>query len=147
MSVVRSRACETARALASRSLDETLDVVPRELLALHLATCGECARFAADTEAATHLLRREPLVATRVEVRGLLRRPAPRRTVNAVAAAAAAALSLGLASLAGGSAGPLTQTAAPPPGRVVVVPVKLPIGQRLAEAEFAVGARSTRFGA
>jgi len=146
VSVVRSRACETARALASRSLVETLDVVPRELLALHLATCGECARFAADTEAATHLLRREPLVATRVEVRGL-RRPAPRRTVNAIAAAAAAALSLGLASLAGGSAGPLTQTAAPPPGRVVVVPVKLPIGQRLAEAEFAVGARSTRFGA
>ena len=133
-----SRACETARALVSRSLDEALDVVPRDVLALHVATCASCARFAADTEASTRLLRDAPLEPHRVELGRSLRRGASSWSHHA-AAAGVAALAVGLASLAGGSAGPVTQVAAPT--RAVLSPVKLPIGQRLAEAEFAAGRR------
>ena len=133
-----SRACETARALVSRSLDEALDVVPRDVLALHVATCASCARFAADTEAATRLLRAAPLEQHRVELRRPLRRGASSWSHHA-AAAVAAAFAVGLASLAGGSTGPVTQVASPT--RAVLPPVKLPIGQRLAEADFAAGRR------
>ena len=133
-----SRACETARALVSRSLDEALDVVPRDVLALHVATCAACARFAADTEAVTRLLRDAPLEPHRVELRRPLHRAASRRSHHA-AAAVAAAFAVGVASLAGGSTGPVRQVASPT--RAVLSPVKLPIGQRMAEADFAAGRR------
>ena len=133
-----SRACETVRALVSRSLDEALDVVPRDVLALHVATCASCARFAADTEAATRLLRDAPLEPHCVELGRPLRRGASRWSHHA-AAAVAAAFAIGVASLAGGSTGPVTPVASPT--RAVLSPMKLPIGQRMAEADFAAGRR------
>ena len=132
-----SDACETARALVSRSLDEPLDLVPRDVLVLHLRSCAACARFAAHTENVISLLRSAPLELYRLELTGhsLRRRPAG-RTGRAIAAAAAA-FAVGLVSLAGGSTGPVTQVASP--ARSVITPVKLPIGQRMAEADFAAG--------
>lgn len=133
-----SDACETARALVSGSLDEELDLVPRDVLALHLLSCAACAGFAADTEWATRLLRNAPLERYRLELPRPLRRGAAGGARRAIAAAAAA-FAVGVASLAGGSTGPVAQEISPT--RTVISPVKLPIGQRLAETEFAAGRR------
>ena len=120
------------------SLDEPLDDVPRGVLALHLERCPDCTRFAHEIGLAAQLLRRAPLERFRLPP-GKIRRRRTSRVASRVAAAAITLFAVGVASLAGGAA-------APAPGvtierRAVLSPIKLPIGQRMAEPDFTAAVR------
>jgi hypothetical protein len=144
LDIARSTDCDEARALASLALDGALaDDVGRRFLHRHLEECAACARFAADVASATALLRGAPLEPYRcgpLAARRLGPASGAHRAHWATMAAAVVAVAVGVASL--------PQAADPPtPLRPVVAavhvpagpPVKLPIGQKSAESDFADG--------
>jgi hypothetical protein len=133
-------ACDEARALASLSLDDALtDDVGRRFLRRHLRQCAECRDFVAHLEHVTEMLRNAPLE------RFTCGRVVPQRASStrgqwASTAIAVLALGLGVASLpkAADHPAPLRPVVASvdvPAG----APVKLPIGQKSAESDFADG--------
>ena len=144
LDTVWTSACDEARALASLALDGALtDDVGRRALHRHLGECAACARFAGEIASATALLRGAPLEPYRcgpVSARRL--GTVAHRAHWAVSAAAVVAIAVGVASLPQASNPPM-------PLRPVVAavhvpagaPVKLPIGQRSAESDFAADYR------
>jgi anti-sigma factor RsiW len=138
--------CDDARALASLALDGMLaDDVGRRALRRHLETCDACAAFVAEIGAVTTLLRGARLEPFRSAPLGGIQQPASRahRASWVTTAAAVAAVVVAVAAL------PHDKPAAPrgaptvgpaSPSRASLVPVKLPIGQRSAESDFAARA-------
>ena len=137
-------ACDEARALASLALDGALtDDVGRRVLRRHLGECAACARFAAEIASATALLRGAPLEPYRC---GPL---AARRLGPAAGAHRAHWARWRPPSSRSPWASPrfLRRATRPTPLRPVVAavdvpagaPVKLPIGQKSAESDFADG--------
>jgi hypothetical protein len=132
--------CDEARALASLDLDDALDdELGRRFLKRHLEDCADCREFVTHLEHVTALLRDAPLE------RFTCGRIAPRRrnatrTHWASTAVAVLTVGLGVASLpkAADHQAPLRPVVASvdvPAGS----PVKLPIGQKSAEADFTAG--------
>lgn len=142
LDIAWGRPCDEARALASLALDASLtDEVSRRFLRRHLSECAACARFVSEMDSATALLRSAPLDPFRCgPVSGSRLGPVAHRAHWAVSAAAVVAIAIGVASLPQASNPPM-------PLRPVVAavhvpagaPVKLPIGQRSAESDFADG--------
>ncbi|HET9242339.1 MAG TPA: hypothetical protein VFN99_02780 [Gaiella sp.] len=135
-----SRACERARLDASLALDGALaGQVELEALWHHLGACAACAAFAAELGHATTLVRTKPLEPVRLELTGprlaRARMDGRRGPWTSVAVVLVAAI-LGTTQLSGlgreaPERGPATVTGAEP--------VRLPIGQRSAAEDFAVG--------
>jgi len=129
--------CDDVRALVSLALDEPLvDELGERLIQRHVSECAACARFVAEIGAATALLRSAPLepfpCAPFAAARAV--RTSAHRSHWATMAAAIVAVTIGVASL--------PQSASPPPpspdgAARADGPAKLPIGQRLAESDFA----------
>ena len=95
----RSLLCERTRGWVSLSLDGELSEFERALLDAHLGRCPECSVFAADTRAATTLLRAAPLERPLQQISP----PVIRRRIGASAlrVGAAAAVVVGALGLAG----------------------------------------------
>ena len=132
--------CDEARALASLALDDALtDEIGRRFLRRHLAGCEECRDFVAHLEQVTVLLRNAPL--ERFTCGRVVRSCRRSSRANwATTAAAMLAIGAGVGSLpkAGDRPMPLRPVVASvdvPAG----APVKLPIGQKSAESDFAAG--------
>jgi anti-sigma factor RsiW len=138
-------ACDDARLRASLELDGELDDLGRLQLRRHLESCAGCARHVADMWAATSLLRSAPpepygcgLTGTR-----LMRSCSTGGGHHwAGAAVAVAALVLATASLPRSEATDtgLRSAAAADARPALVMPLKLPIGQRSAVEDFAAEA-------
>jgi hypothetical protein len=137
-------ACDEARSLVSPALDGALDDVGRHFLDRHVRDCVACAQFAADVGAVRSLLRGAPLEPFHsgfVPGRRVMGKAARAHRAHwATTAAAVVAIGIGVASL------PQAETTPAPLPRVVAAvdvpaggPVKLPIGQRSAESDFAAG--------
>ena len=138
LDIVPRSVCAEVHALVSLALDDALtDELGAHLVTRHVAECVACARFAADVGAFTHLLRQAPLEPHRcgpvtVASRGRAR---AHRVYAATTAAAVLAVAIGVGSL--------PQATSPPPPLVppdslrAAAPVKLPIGQKSAESDFA----------
>ena len=135
--------CEAARMRASLALDGELDDVGRLLLRGHLAVCAECAGFTAGMRSTQTALRQAQLQPFACALpRGLLHRPStmlrrlPRTGIAAAVAVAVGATSFSLAQDAigpnGGGTRPAVNTK-----RHLVIPFRLPIGQRSARDDFA----------
>ena len=140
LDILAGTACDEARALASLALDDALDdEVGRRFLRRHLAACDDCRAFVAHLEQVTAMLRDAPLE------RFTCGRLAPRRTKAtrahwASTAVAVLAVGVGVASLPKAAdrpapLRPVVESVDVPAG----APVKLPIGQKSAESDFAAG--------
>jgi predicted anti-sigma-YlaC factor YlaD len=147
LAIARTTDCDEARALASLALDGALtDDLGRRFLHRHVGECAACARFTAEIASATALLRDAPLEPYRcgpLAARRLGPASGAHRMHWATMAAAIVAMAVGVASL--------PQAADPPtPLKPMVAavhvpagpPVKLPIGQKSAESDFADGLNS-----
>jgi hypothetical protein len=137
LDIASGSVCDDVRALASLALDGALvDEVGKRLLGRHVGDCPACARFVSEMGATTALLRIAPLEPFRCApfAAGRVGRTGAHRSHWATMAAAIVAVTIGVASLPQSSSPP-----APVPGGVVRAdaPVKLPIGQRTAESDFA----------
>jgi predicted anti-sigma-YlaC factor YlaD len=106
-------ACDRARESLSLALDGELSELERTRLDLHLAQCGDCRSFQAESSATTMLLRAAPQQPMSVPiVLPRTRRLSTARMMQAGAAAAAVALVAGLSAVqsigqrAASSAGP-----------------------------------------
>jgi anti-sigma factor RsiW len=145
-----SLACDDARALASLALDGMLlDDLRRRQLRRHLETCAACAAFVAEIGSVTALLRHAPLEPYRSSTLGGMQQPVRRahRAPWVTTSTAVAAVVLAVASLpheTPSQARPGRAIAAAGAMRVGLPPVKLPIGQRSAESDFAAGAHRLR---
>jgi hypothetical protein len=138
-------ACDDARALASLALDGMLvDDVGLRFLRRHLETCAACAGFVAEIGSFTALVRSAPLEPFRCAPLDGMQRPVARahRAPWVTTATAVAAVVLVVASL------PHETPSQARGGRAVaaaargsLAPVKLPIGQRSAESDFAAGSQ------
>jgi anti-sigma factor RsiW len=142
-------ACDDARLYASLAVDGALDDVGLAQLRSHLAVCPACASLVAEMRAVVALVRRAPQEPYRCEPPGarLLRSCSSNRPHWAGAAVAVIALVLATASLPG-AADPtsrLDSRAGSESSPRLVVPFKLPIGQRSAVDDFVVAAPD-RFG-
>jgi Putative zinc-finger len=139
-------ACDDARALASLALDGMLvDDVGLRFLRRHLETCAACAGFVAEIGSFTALVRSAPLEPFRCAPLDGMQRPVARahRAPWVTTATAVAAVVLVVASL------PHETPSQARGGRTVaargsLAPVKLPIGQRSAESDFAAGSQFPR---
>jgi anti-sigma factor RsiW len=109
----RSLLCERSRGWVSLSLDGELSEFERALLDAHLGRCAECSVFAADTRAATTLLRAAPLERPLQQISP----PAIRRRIGASALRVGAAAAVVVGAL--GLAGSMTVSSGP---RVSAVP-------------------------
>lgn len=143
-------ACDDARALASLALDGMLlDDVGRRILHRHLDTCAACTAFVAEIGSATALLRGAPLEPFRCAPLAIRQQPIVRanRTAWVTTATAVAAVVLAVASLPHETPAPAQgerTVAAAGTARAGLAPVKLPIGQRSAESDFAAGRQRLR---
>jgi len=104
----RSLLCERTRGWVSLSLDGELSEFERALLDAHLDRCPECATFAADTRAATTLLRVAPLERPLQQISP----PLVRRRIGASALRVAAAAAVVVGAL--GLVGSTTLSSGPP---------------------------------
>ena len=131
--------CDDARLLASLALDGIVDDLLLKDLWEHLGTCLACARFAAELGYATALVRSAPHVPFRGELaspRLLRSRVEAHRGPWATAAVVLVAVGLGISHLTSASHGPSADERR---GADVAAPFRLPIGQRSAAADFALG--------
>jgi hypothetical protein len=141
MSVRRRLDCAQARLHASLALDGAVrDEERLRELWDHLGACPGCARHVASLGYATSLVRTAPLVSFRCELtspRALRSRIDAQRGAWARAAVVLAAVVLGMSQFPTSTEAP--GDPAPRAGRTAVLPLRLPIGQRSAADDFAVG--------
>jgi len=134
-----ARDCRDARLRASVALDDQLDEVGRQRLAIHLEECVACTQVVADMRSATRSLRRARMERFRCELQpAQLARASSSGTGRHLAGAAVAVAALVLAT--GALPGRDDTAATSPPGAsagAVVAPLQLPIGQRSAMDDFA----------
>jgi predicted anti-sigma-YlaC factor YlaD len=105
----------------------------------HLRSCAACARFAETVTTAAELVRSAPLEPHTVDALRLRRLRARRLGLRALPAAAASTIALGVGLLAAPLVGIGSTEAPTRPGaalRAPTTPLKLPIGQRSAAADF-----------
>lgn len=114
-----SEACQNARSLLSRGLDEPIPEIRRAALRVHLRECPNCVEFDRELGAITSALRDAPLERPRpFAVPSATVRRMPRRAVRFAAAAA-----IGVAASA--ALGAFVERTMQPVPRVISAPVKL----------------------
>jgi hypothetical protein len=140
LDILAGTACDEARALASLALDDALDdEVGQRFLRRHLEECADCRDFVEHLEQVTAMLRDAPLERFTCG-RIAARRAKSTRVHLASSAVAVVAIGVGVASLPKAAdnpapLGPVVASVDVPAGS----PVKLPIGQKSAESDFAAG--------
>jgi hypothetical protein len=103
------RDCDRMRGYVSASLDDELSELEQTRLDAHLASCAGCRTYAAGAAEATRLMRQTPLDELQFPIVLPTRRFAAARRLQAVAAAAAIAVTVGLSVVLGsvnGASGP-----------------------------------------
>ena len=96
-----ARDCDAMRGYVSASIDGELSELEQTRLDTHLATCVGCRTYAAGAAEATRLMRKTPMEELQFPIVLPTRRFAAARRLQAVAAAAAVAVTVGLSVVLG----------------------------------------------